>query len=41
MKWMGTLMFWGTVFGAFFHFVIYGPQDPEKHGHPEDPSDKS
>jgi len=44
MKWLGSLMFWGTILGAFFHFVIYGPQDPAKHGHPEkedEPSDKS
>ncbi len=35
MKWLGTLMFWGTILGTFLHFVIYGPQDPAKHGHPE------
>jgi hypothetical protein len=35
MKWLGTFAFWGTILGAFFHFVIYGPQDPAKHGHPE------
>jgi hypothetical protein len=36
MKVLGTLAFVGAILGAFFHFVIYGPQDPEVHGHDEE-----
>lgn len=45
LKILGSLIFFGTILGAFFHYVIYGPQDPELHGHAEeekqDPNDKS
>jgi formate dehydrogenase beta subunit len=27
VKWLGTLAFMGTILGAFFHYVIFGPQE--------------
>ena len=36
LKALGAMVFMGSILGAFFHYVIFGPQDPEKHGHPEE-----
>jgi hypothetical protein len=30
LKWVGNLAFAGTIFGALFHYLRYGPKPEEK-----------
>lgn len=32
VKMLGSFVFWGTIIGTFVHYLVYGPQDPAKHG---------